>query len=123
MSSCAQKKVFIKSDPIEEDKKNSVHLLKSKKEIIAGPTQNSLTNDFQDQTTKYGLDDIKASNLYAIDFNNDGFSDLVVLPDHYSIPSFYAFQIHSSRFEKLSYNPLPEVIRGSYLSFLDFNKD
>jgi enediyne biosynthesis protein E4 len=121
-TSCAQKKIFINSDPVIENIKNSAKTL-VKNKIISGPTSLPVTHDFEDQTRQYGLDNIKASNLYAVDFNSDGDTDLVVLPDHYSVPLFYAYIAQTSRFEKISYNPLPEMIRGSYLSFLDFNKD
>ncbi|MBT7609832.1 MAG: VCBS repeat-containing protein [Bacteriovoracaceae bacterium] len=91
--------------------------------LISGPTKKPVINQFIDQTELYGLRNIKATNLYAVDFNHDSFTDLVVLPEHFSIPDFYQFEGNSNKFIKLDYNPLPEVIRGSYLSFVDFNKD
>jgi enediyne biosynthesis protein E4 len=78
---------------------------------------------FIDKTNDYGLSQVQATHLYAVDFNLDGHVDLVTLPTHYSIPEFYSFNPKVRKFQKVGYNPFPEIFRAHFLSFVDLNKD
>jgi len=91
--------------------------------LITGPTKTPKNSPFRDKTSQYGLEGVRATNLYAVDFNGDTWTDLVVLPDHYSIPEFYQYNPKKKKFIKIEENLFPEVIKGSFLNFADFNKD
>ena len=91
--------------------------------ILPGPTRPS-DKFFADVTRSMGLEDIAATKLYAIDFNNDGHTDLVTLPEHYSQAEFHQFVPAQKVWEKI---PSPigghDVVRASFLAFADFDKD
>ncbi len=89
--------------------------------IIAGPLNTSAL--FVDKTAEIGLAGVEATHFYAVDLNNDHQTDLVILPDHYSVPEFYYFNKTQGRFEKYEGAVLPEGLRASYLGFYDFDKD
>jgi len=93
------------------------------KGIVSGPTIEGKIGAFKDLTNEYGLEGVEATNLYAVDFNNDSYTDLVLLPNFYSTPEFYAFDPIIRKFQKLNYNPLPGVNKYSFLIFVDLNKD
>lgn len=78
---------------------------------------------FSEKSQQYGLENVTGTHLYAVDFNNDSYTDLVILPDYYSKPEWYQFSPTEKKFFKLSYDPMPEVARASYLAFYDFNRD
>lgn len=78
---------------------------------------------FKNATLDYGLEGIEATHLYAVDFNFDGHTDLVVLPDYYSKPVWYQFNAQDKKFQKLDVDPMPEIVRASYLAFYDFDRD
>lgn len=89
-----------------------------------GPeAQQALDHYFIDMTEQYGLKGVKASHLYAVDFDNDGYTDLVVLPRFFSIPEFYRFDPVKQRFFKLDYFPFEQKFRASFLSFVDLNNN
>ena len=46
---------------------------------------------FVDKTEEYGLKDVQAVHLYAVDVDHDGYTDLVTLDDFYAAPKFYFF--------------------------------
>lgn len=103
---------------------NDVVQKKEKKKIESGPTLKLKgKQNFIDKTLAYGLENIKATNLYSVDLNNDSYSDLVVLPSFYSIPDFYLFNPKKKKFVKREDSPFDHVVRGSYLNFFDINKD
>ncbi len=81
--------------------------------------QKSLIN----RTDAIGLKGIRATHLYAVDWNGDGHVDLVNLPDFYSVPDFFQWSVKKKKFIKALKNPFKEVIRASFLVFADFNKD
>lgn len=87
-----------------------------------GPTLKSATS-FIDKTNEYGLEGVTGSHFYAVDLNNDGYTDLVVLPDNFSVPDFYYFDKKSNKFIHDPRGPLPPGLRASFLSFYDFNND
>ena len=71
-----------------------------------------------------GLGDVIAAKIYAVDFNNDGHTDLVTLPDFYSQAEFHKFIPSKKIWEK---TPSPfqdrQAIRAHFLAFADFDKD
>lgn len=96
--------------------------IKKEKEISFSPTTKG-NGQFKDVTEKYGLKDIEGVTFYAVDFDSDGYTDLVVLPDFYSIPQFYHFNEHKKKFEQLNYAPLARDVWASYIIFNDYNRD
>jgi enediyne biosynthesis protein E4 len=87
-----------------------------------GPTLNSSKRKFKDKTKKYKLDGLSAVGLYAVDFNNDFFTDLVILPEYPSTPLFFQYDKKSRSFEKIA-SPYKTVGKFSSLSFVDINND
>lgn len=96
-----------------------------------GPREQSMPYDitpersggvFIDKAFEYGLNDVSGVHLYAVDVNNDGATDLVVLDDFYTSPKFYLFNKKEKKF-KLSENPFNEIVRASYLNFVDLDRD
>lgn len=77
---------------------------------------------FVDKTDEYGLKDIQGVHLYAVDANNDGATDLVVLDDFLASPKFYFFDKKEKKF-KLGATPFNELVRASYLNFIDLDHD
>jgi hypothetical protein len=84
------------------------------------PTENPL---FRDSTKDYGLEGVTGSHFYAVDFNSDSFTDLVVLPDLYSAPKFYKFDSRSKKFILIGSSPFKTLFPASFLSFADLNRD
>lgn len=112
VASCADKKI----EPLKD---------------IGGPRESSIPYDitpekkgeiFVDKTADYGLSDIQGVHLYAVDANHDGATDLVVLDDFVASPKFYYFDKTQKKF-KLGDNPFNEIIRASFLSFIDLDHD
>lgn len=89
---------------------------------VMGPTQIGKSPLFVDKTYEYGLSDVSAVHIYSVDLNADQATDLVVLPDYFSIPEFYLFNKKSKKFEKIDF-PFDQTLRASYLQFADVNKD
>ena len=102
---------------------------------VGGPREQSIPYDinpekasghyahtFLDKTEQYGLKDVQGVHLYAVDANNDGATDLVVLDDFLASPKFYFFNIKEKKFE-LGTSPFNELIRASYLNFIDLDHD
>ncbi len=92
-------------------------------EFDSGPSNKNSKTLFIDKTKEYGLSFQKAVTLYAVDFDSDGFTDLVTIPSHYGIPNFFKFNPKLKKFEELEYNPFPQRIRASFLNFVDLNND
>lgn len=86
-----------------------------------GPS-NQDAQGFIDKTEAYGLAGIFATNFNIVDFDQDGFSDLVILPEYFSQPKFYRFNVHTSKFELIE-SPIDKSIKASYLLFYDLDKD
>ena len=91
------------------------------KELAFGPTGPS--RFFKDETKKYGLEKIVGERFYAVDFDRDTYTDIVVLPENYSNPVFYRFDKDKERFVALEKSPFGEAIRASFLLFHDMDKD
>ncbi len=78
---------------------------------------------FKDRTEDYGLSNLFAVNLNAVDLNLDGKTDLVLLPTYYSRPKFFIFDPKSRKFSAWKHDPLPADFKASFLLFYDINKD
>ncbi len=78
---------------------------------------------FIDRTKEFGLEGVEGTHLYAVDFDGDGHTDLVVLPRFYSTPEFYRFVPEKGKFKQLDYSPFMETVRASYLAFFDLNRN
>jgi hypothetical protein len=87
-----------------------------------GPSNPSATA-FLDKTQEYGLENLHAMAMNAVDLNLDGKTDLVMLPTYYSRPKFYIFDAKEKKFKVWSHDPLPTDFKASYLLFYDFNRD
>ncbi len=90
--------------------------------LNSGPTLLNKSSPFIDKTAEYGLDNIKAVHLYAVDANDDGHTDLVSLEDFVASPKFYFYNKKTKKF-LLGENPFNELIRASYLNFVDIDHD
>lgn len=122
--SCSSNKTTKKASTSREGTEEfSKKRKKADRQIIYGPTSSPKLKGFENKTLEYGLDGETATQLYAVDFDNDGDTDIVTLPNHYSVPRFFSYNKKKNVFEKLSYNPFPEILRASFLSFADFNRD
>jgi enediyne biosynthesis protein E4 len=91
--------------------------------IEAGPTGDPQTFTFVDRTADYGLEGVEGVRFYAVDLNNNGFTDLVVLPDFYSIPDFYYFDPKTKKFIQDEDAQIAEGLRASFLGFYDLDRD
>ena len=91
--------------------------------IQPGPTRPN-NKPFVDVTRHMGLHNIVAAKIYAVDFNNDNYTDLVTLKDSYSPAEFYQFYPVKKIWKKI---PAPfknsATIRANFLAFADFDKD
>lgn len=94
-----------------------------KRKVIDGPTNKIKNSRFQDSTKEWGLDNLKALRIYAVDWNNDGHTDLVTLKNYYDHPNFFRFDNKVGRFIPVKQSPLHHDVRASFLSFVDLNKD
>ena len=74
-------------------KKKPAPPVKKEEKLIPGPTANDRFSFFQDKTSEYGLSGYSATQLYAVDFNADGKTDLVLMPSYFAIPVFLQFGI------------------------------
>lgn len=116
IAGCADKKVRTLKD-IGGPREQSIPYEITPDKLAAGST-----SVFVDKTEEYGLSGVQGVHLYAVDVNNDGATDLVVLDDFYAAPKFYLFDKKSKKF-KLSENPFNEIVRASYLNFVDLDHD
>ena len=121
------KKIFKKkANPIGEKVEGAPLENKASNGVVIvpeyGPTKKN-GNEFVDKTEAYGLKDLQATNLYAVDFDADGWTDLVVLPEYYSRPAFYRFNPTTKTFKKLEQQPMGDFPKASYLVFADIDKD
>ncbi len=98
---------------------NSESIQKNSFQLSGDPAKEYL---FQDKTNEYGLDKIKAVSLYAVDINNDQFTDLVYLEELQTTPKVLIFNSVTKKFVS-SGNLFSKVIRASFLNFVDLNND
>tara|TARA_R110002072_G_scaffold276051_1_gene437443 strand:+ start:187437 stop:189236 length:1800 start_codon:yes stop_codon:yes gene_type:complete len=94
-----------------------------KKEVIHYGPHSSKANSFIDVTKNLGLGARSATHFYSVDWSGDGHTDLVYLPFHYSVPVFLKYSPKYKKYSPIDYNPFGKVVRGSYLIFLDIDKD
>jgi hypothetical protein len=94
-----------------------------KRTTIDGPTAISKKAPFRDATETWGLEKIKALRLYAVDWDDDGDTDLVTLNSYYDHPKFYRFDSKLKKFIPVLQTPIKHDMRASFLSFVDLNKD
>lgn len=99
----------------------SLDSIKKEKKINFGPTNTEKTS-FIDKTEFYGLKDIQATNFNLVDIDRDGFTDLVIIPDYFSQPVFYRFNVHTQKFELMD-SPFTEPVKASYILFYDLDRD
>lgn len=95
--------------------------MKKIEQVINSTPNQAIQSVFLDVTSKILPENAKAVHLYAVDYNGDGRTDLVALPEFYATPVFY--QKEGDRFvldEKVNFNETP---RASYLTFVDLNRD
>ncbi len=78
---------------------------------------------FVESGEAYGLGGIQAVRFYAVDFDADGYTDLVSLPDHFAFPEFRRFDAKKKRFELIKYSPFAKDLRASFLIFVDLDRD
>ncbi len=107
---------------MDQKKKSTAQKQQHRIQLVEGPTSLG-DGSFKEQSALYGLEQVKATQFYNIDFDLDGYDDLVILPEFYSIPHFYRFDVVKAKFVELDYNPFKKIIRASYLAFADFNGD
>ena len=105
----------------DSNKKERVEKKQQSARLDFGPTDKGSTH-FIDRTKEYGLEGLKAANFNIVDINGDGFSDLVILPEYYSQPRFYYFDVHKSKFVEGD-SPFQKNIKASFLMFYDLDKD
>jgi enediyne biosynthesis protein E4 len=118
--SCSNSKTKTKSTLSIEDEVNQIAA--PKKSVDFGPTI-SRSSSFIDRTDDYGLGEIQGVAFYAVDLNQDSWSDLVILPEYYSSPRFYLYEPMKKKFEKWENDPFPQPIKASFLIFADMNND
>lgn len=96
-------------------------MLERKLVIDGRPTHQNKDSLFLNRTQEYGLENVKATQIYAVDFNLDGVQDIVLLPEHYSSPRF--FENRKGKFVELKYSPFPKLIRAQAMIFVDLDRD
>ena len=98
---------------------------------VGGPREQSIPYElgpekrnplFLEKTEDYGIKGVQAVHLYVADVNRDGSSDLITLDDFSAAPKFYLFNKKEKKFF-LADNPFQEIVRASYLLFLDLDHD
>lgn len=107
---------------IFKSKKKNISKLNTKQEIVIGPTERG-DGSFIDVTKEYGLDQISGVRFNAVDLNNDGETDLVVLPTFYSQPRFLYFDKSINKFVEHAYIPFAKATKFSFMLFYDLDKD
>ena len=89
-----------------------------------GPTRDFRPDKFLDVTDELGLKDLAAQRLMAVDFDSDGFTDLVLLEEVYSTPKFMRYLPNKKKFVALEYDPFQgNAPRASFITFVDLDKD
>lgn len=120
LSSCSTEKEWS-----PESLGSTLATLKEEKKINYDPQNKPEENarfNFEDKTSDYGLDDLDASSIMAVDFNFDGFPDLALIKDYFSQPEFYFFNPKTSKFEKQS-SIFDTRLKASFVLFHDFTGD
>lgn len=118
LATCSSSKKNIQSE-VQTD--NDTNPLFSKLVINGQPTLYGQETLFADKSKEWGLESVKATHLFAVDFNNDFWTDLVLLPEHFSTPRF--FKNEKGVFKELNYNPFEKLYRFQSMVFIDIDKD
>ncbi len=100
---------------------SALKVMEKQRTVNYGPTDLSAT-EFIDKTEQYGLENISATYMAAVDLNEDNFTDLVLIKEYFSQPEFYIFNPTHKKFEK-SPTFFEEVPKASYALFYDFTGD
>lgn len=119
---CSSKSTSIKGDPSRNVVEDLSKLAKSLRQTDPGPTQKN-KGLFVDQTAAYGLENLAAVAINAVDLNLDGRTDLVILPNYYSRPKFYIYNSAEKKYLPWKHDPLPTDFKASYMLFYDLNHD
>lgn len=122
-SSSKKKAVFVKNGESVTPQTKAPSKSVSRLAVNPGPSIQDGNTLFVDKTKEYGLEGYSASHLYAVDFDVDGFTDLVLLKNHYGQPVFLRFLPDEKKFQKISYSPFENPVQGSYLYFADLDKN
>ena len=124
LSACTSKRKVKISDESAKMEKALALAAKNAKKINYGPTLVvNESSPFVDKTEDYGLGNIEAVSMNAIDLNFDGETDLVILPNYYARPVFYIFDKNTKKFVPWKHDPLGGDFKASFLYFYDLNKD
>jgi len=89
-SSCSGPEVKPVSSKLVPVKQESLSLAKADP-IVCGPTKPHSKGGFVDFAAKLGLNKVKSTHNYIVDWNGDGGEDLVILPEYYGSPQFYIY--------------------------------
>ena len=113
-----------KYDSAEADREIDKALkgLDQRKEVNYGPHRQGDDLQFVDKTDLYGLSNIEASSMMAVDLNNDGFNDLVTIVDYFSQARFFLFDPKKNKFNEIE-SLFDRPVKASFILFADFNKD
>ncbi len=106
------------TDPVITEELNEVE----RKDQSSKVTSKLKKYPFIEKAKDYGLDNIKAYNFNVVDFNGDGYSDLMIIPSFFSAPEFYQFEPQSKKFVKIG-NLIDQPDRISFALFSDLNQD
>lgn len=116
---CTQKKTLSKVQLTSEKKIKVV----AEEPVISGPQLPQNQKTLKDETSRYGLEGMKATHFYAVDLNQDGYSDLVLLPEFYSAPKFLLYDTKAKKFIPWQGSPFDQLVKASFLEFSDYNRD
>ncbi|OFZ14462.1 MAG: hypothetical protein A2X86_15815 [Bdellovibrionales bacterium GWA2_49_15] len=95
-------------------------------DVVNGPTKNFNPEYFQDKAADYVPVGFNFTHAYAVDFDHDGYTDLVTLESNYAPPLFHRFEVEKKKFVTLGYSPFENEGKGylaSFLNFVDLNRD
>lgn len=121
-SSCSGPEVKTVPKKLASAKKEPLPAAKSSP-VVCGPTNPHKVGGYVDVAAKLGLEKVKSTHNYIVDWNGDGIEDLVILPEYYGSAEFYLYNKKRKKFTKVNYNPFGEVTRSSFMAFADFNRD
>lgn len=122
-SNCTFRQINKPIDNTKIDSSGQIeNLFKKIEHIEFGPTLKSET-DFVDVTEKYGLSNLQAIAMNAVDLNFDGFTDLIIVPSYYSRPKFFIWNQSKNKFQPWEHDPLPGDFKTSFILYYDLNRD
>ena len=113
--------IFKDKDHEQDVLGSALKTMENQRTVNYGPSLKAST-EFIDKTEQYGLKDLDATYIGAIDLNEDNFTDLVLIREYFSQPEFYFFNPSKNKFEKTE-SLFEKVPKASYALFYDFNGD